>query len=73
MRGISDAVVQKTLQLYERHVVSLLLCTVGIGRSMKLKVRQTIDEVNTLKVIRKGLSRPPEKVIEVLGVVGVTH
>jgi hypothetical protein len=43
-----------------------------LGLSLKLKNRQTIDKANALEHIRKRLSRPSEKVVEMLGVVGVT-
>jgi hypothetical protein len=44
-----------------------------LGMSLKLEIRQTIDEANTQEIIRKRLSRPPEKIIVVLSAIGVTQ
>jgi hypothetical protein len=44
-----------------------------LGLGLKLKLRHSIDETNALEVVRKRLSRPPQKVVELLGVVGATH
>jgi hypothetical protein len=73
MRKISYEVIQKKLQLHERHGVPLLLRTMRLGMSLNLKIRQTIDEANALEIIRKKLLRPPEKVVTLLSVVGVTQ
>jgi hypothetical protein len=44
-----------------------------LGLSLKLEIRQTIDEANTQGIIRKRLSRPPEKIVVVLSAIGVTQ
>jgi hypothetical protein len=41
------------MQLYEGHGVLLLLRMMKRGLSLKLKIRQTIDEVDALEIIRK--------------------
>jgi hypothetical protein len=40
---------------------------------MYLKIGQSIDETNTLKVGCQMLTRPPEEIVEVMGVGGVTQ
>jgi hypothetical protein len=43
-----------------------------LGVSLNVKIRQPIDETSAFEILRKRLSRPPQEVIELLGVVGVT-
>jgi hypothetical protein len=40
---------------------------------MEIKVSQSIDETNLLKVGFRPLTRPPKKVVEMLGIDIVTH
>jgi hypothetical protein len=40
---------------------------------LEMEFSQSICEPNALKVICTGLSRPPEKIVEVFSVVGVTR
>jgi hypothetical protein len=44
-----------------------------LGLGLEIKVSQSIDETNTLKVGFRLLTRPPQKVVELLGVDIVTH
>jgi hypothetical protein len=46
---------------------------VGCILSLKLRITHTINEPSTLEIIRKMLLTSPGRVVEVLGVVGVTH
>jgi hypothetical protein len=55
------------------YAVPLLLGTMGISLNLELKFSHTIDEPNAMEIVLKRLSRPPKKVIQVLGVVGVTQ
>jgi hypothetical protein len=45
----------------------------GLGMSLKMEVGQNSDEANALNVVSTRLSRPPQKVVKLLGVVGVTY
>jgi hypothetical protein len=44
-----------------------------LGLSLKLEIHQTIDGANAQEIIRKRLSRPPKKIVEILSVVGITQ
>jgi trehalose utilization protein len=59
MKRVGHEIIQGILQLHQGHDVTLLLRTMGLGLSMKLKIREAIDEGNTPKISRKRLSRPP--------------
>jgi CRISPR/Cas system Type II protein with McrA/HNH and RuvC-like nuclease domain len=50
-----------------------MMGAMGLSLSLKLKLRQSVDKANALAVVRKMLSRPPQKVVEMLGAVSVTH
>jgi hypothetical protein len=41
--------------------------------SLNLEIRQTIDDATALKVNRERLSRPSQKVVELLSIVGATQ
>jgi hypothetical protein len=44
-----------------------------LGPRMELEVRQPSNKAYALEAVRKRMSRPPEKAVEVLGVAGVTR
>jgi hypothetical protein len=43
-----------------------------LSLSMQLEIRQSFDESDPLEDVRKMLSRPPQEVVELRGVGGVT-
>jgi hypothetical protein len=52
MWRVCHEVIPAILQLYQGHVVTLLLQTMGLGMSMELKIGLSVDAPNALKVIR---------------------
>jgi CRISPR/Cas system Type II protein with McrA/HNH and RuvC-like nuclease domain len=44
-----------------------------LGPTVELEIRQPSDEAKALKIVRKMLSIPPQEIVELMGVGGVTQ